>query len=645
MDDPNGRKIFPRNLTANADFAVRGNPANARPESGVDNTHPGLEFDQRNLDQTFFPGLVFEFQFLLGAKLVGVDPALLLPETDLRPSDVDDGAYLWYLYGAFGAAPDETRLMDVFGLDGYEVLRIVHDLEPGPLVLVVGQPPDPADHGQLTAWLENGLDFAAVINRWTKGGKDATANRTLREDGGKFLAAILVGERAQCLDADGVIQRSAAPPGGLTRSLCAPWQWDFADCGCHYWAANKPDIVIGRGGGEQWLNFQRDRPPNEGPAAKPPPQGHLAWTDGQMTQQQMVMRWEELPFVIGEREVEVVAQLPAPEAGEIWTRQQIIDELTYLAGVEHALCVEYLYAHYSLDAPMKIENLGKSQDRKVFHAAHEVFKIAVDEMRHFRLVNEALLLLGAPVCLERATTVGQKENQVTGSFNLLPLTPKRLDFFISVEKPSQHLNAHPNNLDGLYTRILASLHARKGEYEDTPALWQQLVEVIKLIIEEGVNHFERFTLVKALLADCTGYLRLKGGPKKAKGGDVLALQKLGDSYYHTMLNGLHLAFAMGESNRDGLLKQARRSMHSLHDAGHLLAEHHSGLLFTPFRPFAAEPAALRREVDRLRADSHGLLDQLKQSPHESTRTLAVGHAHVMRELIAGTHESMGRSAR
>lgn len=643
MDDPNGRKIFPRNLTANAAFAVRGNPANARPESGVDNTHPGLEFDQRNLDQTFFPGLVFEFQFLLGAKLVGVDPALLPAGMDLLPSDVDEGAYLWYLYGAFGAAPTERRLVDVFGLDGYEVLRTVHDLESGPLVLVVGQPPDPADHGQLTAWLENGLDFAAVINGWTEHKQDAVANRTLREADGKFLAAILVGERAQCLDADGVIRRSAAPPGGLTRSLCAPWQWDFADCGCHYWAANKPDIVIGPEGGEQWLNFQRDRLPNEAPAAKPS-RDHKIWTAGQMTQQQMVMRWEELPFVIGEQEVKGIAQLPPPDAGEIWTRQQIIGELTYLAGVEHALCVEYLYAHYSLDAPMKIEDIGKSQNPKVFQAAHEVFKIAVDEMRHFRLVNEALLLLGAPVSLGRATKVGQRANQVIGSFDLLPLTPERLDFFISVEQPSQHLD-HPDNLDGLYTRILASLHARKCDYEDKPSLWQQLVEVIKLIIEEGVNHFERFKLVKALLADCPDYLRLSGGPKKARKGDVLALQKLGDSYYHTMLNGLHLAFAMGESNRDGLLKQARRSMHSLHDAGHLLAKRHSGLLFTPLRTLAAEPTALRREVDRLRTDSHGLLDQLKQSAHGSTRTLAVGHAHIMRELIAGTHESMGRSAR
>jgi hypothetical protein len=54
-------KIFPRNLTARADRQVVGNPVTTRLESGVGNCYPGLEFDQRNLDRRFFPGLVFEF--------------------------------------------------------------------------------------------------------------------------------------------------------------------------------------------------------------------------------------------------------------------------------------------------------------------------------------------------------------------------------------------------------------------------------------------------------------------------------------------------------------------------------------------------------------------------------------------------------
>src|ERR1700740_3461691 len=54
-------KIFPRNLTARAAMQITGNPVNTRLESGVGNCFPGLEFDHRNLDRRFFPGLLFEF--------------------------------------------------------------------------------------------------------------------------------------------------------------------------------------------------------------------------------------------------------------------------------------------------------------------------------------------------------------------------------------------------------------------------------------------------------------------------------------------------------------------------------------------------------------------------------------------------------
>src|ERR1700753_2111959 len=54
-------KIIAHNLTAKAAYNVPGNPPATRPESGVANCYPGLEYDHRNLDRRFFPGLVFEF--------------------------------------------------------------------------------------------------------------------------------------------------------------------------------------------------------------------------------------------------------------------------------------------------------------------------------------------------------------------------------------------------------------------------------------------------------------------------------------------------------------------------------------------------------------------------------------------------------
>src|SRR6185436_811570 len=40
-----------------------------------------------------------------------------------------------------------------------------------------------------------------------------------------------------------VINRDIAGPGDLTQSLCSPWQNDYRECGCYYWAASRPDYV------------------------------------------------------------------------------------------------------------------------------------------------------------------------------------------------------------------------------------------------------------------------------------------------------------------------------------------------------------------------------------------------------------------
>ena len=34
-----------------------------------------------------------------------------------------------------------------------------------------------------------------------------------------------------------------ANPGDMTYGLCSPWQYDFRACGCHFWAAQRPDTA------------------------------------------------------------------------------------------------------------------------------------------------------------------------------------------------------------------------------------------------------------------------------------------------------------------------------------------------------------------------------------------------------------------
>jgi hypothetical protein len=55
------------------------------------------------------------------------------------------------------------------------------------------------------------------------------------------------------------------PPGVLTESLCAPWQYDYRYCACFYWAATRPDYVNvqtrpdGTSTGTNWV--ERNRTP------------------------------------------------------------------------------------------------------------------------------------------------------------------------------------------------------------------------------------------------------------------------------------------------------------------------------------------------------------------------------------------------
>jgi hypothetical protein len=65
-----------------------------------------------------------------------------------------------------------------------------------------------------------------------------------------------------------VIAREMAAPGDLTQSLCSPWQNDYRECDCFYWAASRPDFVNvapgddGKSMGNNWMEKNRE---NSGP--------------------------------------------------------------------------------------------------------------------------------------------------------------------------------------------------------------------------------------------------------------------------------------------------------------------------------------------------------------------------------------------
>lgn len=560
------RRIFPRNLTARAAYVVRGNPASARPESGVENTHPGLEYDQRNLDKHFFPGITIEFQFLDGARVTAIDPGLLPPGLDLRAEDAGGELRLLYAYGRFGIAPDVFALRELGGQDGYDVLRQLRDLEDDQLLVVIGRPlsaGEAPDGGIVPAYL-------ALLQALQRPGKDFAVNPqalppVARDARGQLLLAAIAGRRARFVASDGVLDPAIVPPGELTRSLCAPWQWDFADCGCHYWASSRPDIVVGQEGGPQTLNFQRNR--SEAPPLQPATT-YEAWIEGEVSQQAMITTWQNLPIVINERETDRFTPPPRPRPHAPMQLMEIIEELIYLATVEHALCVNYLYAHYSINAPARLPDDADAAARARFAAAREVFLIAVDEMRHLRWANEALAALKAPQSFGRADhfVLHDRAGDRKVPFTIAPLTHAVLDFFIEVEAPSR--NWQDDDIDGMYTRILVSLQQLTTIPSETI---HKVSQLIKLIIDEGHGHWERFQKVRELIGGLpeAAYLRL-GAPCPAAGG-AAEQQDLCDLYYNDLLSGIAAAFDQSFALREDVLEQAHRTMQNLHELAHYMA--------------------------------------------------------------------------
>lgn len=545
MPDTPWNKIFPRNLTARADHAVRGNPAGSRPESGVDNCYPGLEFDQRVLDTTFFPGLSFEFHHSDGARLHSV--GLTGPAAEQGLGDPDLPLFLWALCGRTTVDQDEAGAptFTCTGLNGLDVWRRVHDLLPGTVAVLLGPQPGISSPG------------SDVVGGSLNGFRQQGRSLVQRDATGAVEAAVLVAARARYLDDGGVIDPEVYLPGELTRTLCAPWQYDFRDCGCFYWAASKPDIVTSSDGRFPNLNFQR----RDRTSVPPPIDG--ATLAGRRAQEldyaELVSDWNSLPVVINDREGDSLGAPPAPAVEEL-SPEQVLDELDYLATVEHALCVEYLFAHYSLAAPMQLPSGAGTATRRVFAAAFEVFSVAVDEMRHLRWVNEALNLLGRPPNVGRADRI---HRQLDRPFALEPLTPEQLDWFIEVERPSQ---STASGIDGMYVQLLVTIDRRPDLFPER----NRLVHLIKLIINEGVDHFQRFTAVKEQLAGLPPeqYLRPLDQP-----ADDLArsLAELSNQNYEVLLGALSASFALGDRAAGALLEQSRRAMFSLHETNHVLA--------------------------------------------------------------------------
>jgi hypothetical protein len=222
--------IDPKNLTAQLAHRGAGNPPPVHSSAAIANCFPGLEFDFRNVWR----------RILVGIELhEGTNLVVAVSET---------------------ADPITRSLLGhwLLSVDGVPVVApVTGPRAPGGVSQTLGE-----------GALEWANAFADLLAR--SGGTVRCQFRA--PEGEQVVEAVLEVRRFFHHDAASglptvVIERTLAEPGELTQSLCSPWQNDYRECACYYWAASRPDYVNvrvepdGTTSGHNWL--QRDR----GPAA------------------------------------------------------------------------------------------------------------------------------------------------------------------------------------------------------------------------------------------------------------------------------------------------------------------------------------------------------------------------------------------
>jgi hypothetical protein len=580
-----GKKIYPRNLTARAAHVVVGNPDISRPEDSVGNCFPGLDMDLRNLDRRFFPGLVFEFVSdgdtpepdRLGALLLypdGRGDPELQPEylDQLGPEDraliaplratlfkqlIGDlqgklASGTWYLdWIEQGGKRLSTRTPppENLPLDGIVVWRLVRGLTPGEVTIGLSRRGGHAAHVELKGWRR-----------------------------------LFTGPRT------GVLSR-AYQPGELMMSMCSPWQHDFRDCACHYWASNRPDVVHGEiaigeatlpGGvaGDpvramtrlDWMRADRSRS-----AAAAVLNTLDAIRPFQMDHFQINRTWQDLNIVLNNTEIGSVYLPPTPETAEPYGSPAELYGVIRdtLAPLEMTLAIEYLYAAFSLIPRNTADPHWPDIGEHAEFVRQYLLLTAVNEMQHLRWANELLWVLAktnpslppfTPV-LKIATVIPMGPGQSRPSA-LRPLEPRVLEDFIAVEEPS-------GTIDGAYARVVATLGG--------PGYPPHLRDLAGRIIGEGTEHFTRFRDMKAVLkpykdANPLPYLRRLRLASPDEAAAALTA-------YQAIVDGLTLAYtamAAGDlANGGTALVEARQAMTTLLGAAETLAGQNCGVPFWP----------------------------------------------------------------
>ncbi len=267
--------------------------------------------------------------------------------------------------------------------------------------------------------------------------------------------------------------------------------------------------------------------------------------------------------------------------------EELAQHLVYAASLEHVLALEYLYARYSVKAPGELGGAPAGLLDFAEFARHELLGIAVGEMRHLRWANELLWTLQKAKPLASSVVLPALGVATVIPFGNVPpgqppsvpaalrnLDANSLDVYIKGERPS-------GALDGLYSRVVATLRAPGTNYPDG------MLELTEQIVSDGVNHFVTFEQLKALGAPyetATGEPRYSRKLVTAARTDRSVAPAL--AAYAAILDNLRKGYRDGDVEDRRFIPPARDKMNELDALADALGAKGIGIPFftTPKTP-------------------------------------------------------------
>jgi hypothetical protein len=244
------------------------------------------------------------------------------------------------------------------------------------------------------------------------------------------------------------------------------------------------------------------------------------------------------------------------------TREQVLDELEFLAKVEHALVVECLSVCYALGYDLGADEGGPTTEQGGEAASAAMFLAQHTEMFHLDDLNVALVHANRAAQLDWAASIPG------GPGPAIPLGPPGL---AQLQQLAAREHAIATAVDDRYARLVPAVTSSPVFDGDL------LTELQSVIVDHGSGHTAAFAAVTDPLTGLAPADYLRATRRDAADGFEQRLLDASDRGYALVIAALRDQFAVGGS----FSSLAVSSMRVLDDINRLLAQR--GLL-PPFTP-------------------------------------------------------------